>query len=98
MSTLYEYVRETFVFLREVHIGIIYRIHLMIRPDPSTQFILYVFYGVHDWGLSRPRQDVDVILSMELWLFTRCVVIYAMCEALRCHAGKCQVRYFAGND
>ena len=45
----------------------------MIRPDPSTQFILYVFYGVHDWGLRRPRQGVDVILSIKLWLFARCV-------------------------
>ena len=38
-------------------------------------------------------QEVDVIFSMKL-----CVVIYVLCEALYCHAGKCQVRYFARND
>ena len=27
-----------------------------------------------------------------------CVVIYVLCEALQCHAGKWQVRYFARND
>ena len=70
---LYEHVRDTFVILTELHIGDIYRIHLMIEPNRSTQFILYVFYGVHDWGLSRPMQDVDVILSMTVLIFTRCV-------------------------
>ena len=69
--------------------GVIYCIHLMIVPVPSTQFILYVFNGVHDFGKSRSRQDVDVILCRY------CVVIYALCEALHCHAGKWQVRYFA---
>ena len=46
----------------------------MIGPDHRTQFILYLFYGVHDRG-SRPRQEVDVILA---W---NCVVIYVLCEA-----------------
>ena len=26
------------------------------------------------------------------------MVIYVLCETLHCHAGKCQVRYFARND
>ena len=47
--TLYDYVRDTFVILTEVHDGVIYRIHWMIGTDPPTQFILYVFHGVHDW-------------------------------------------------
>ena len=59
----------------------------MTGPDPPTQFILYVIYGVHDWRWSRPRQDVDVILSMELCGYLR------EHEALHCHAEKCQVRY-----
>ena len=59
----------------------------MIGPDHRTHFILYVFYGVHDRGW----QEVDVILA---W---NCVVIYVLCEALYCHAGKFQVRYFARN-
>ena len=70
---LYEHVRDTFVILTEVHIGVIYRIHLMIEPNRSRQFILYVFYGVHDWGLSRPMQYVDVILSMNLSGYLRVV-------------------------
>ena len=68
---LYEHVRNTFVMLKEVHIGVIYCLHLMILPDPPTQFILNMFYGVHDWGWSRPRPDVDVILSMELCGYLR---------------------------
>ena len=52
--------------LTEVHIGVILRIHLMIGPDPLTQFILYMFYGVHIRGLFRSRQEVDVIFSMDL--------------------------------
>ena len=85
---LYEHVRDTYVMLREVNIGVIYRIHLMIGPGPPTQFILYVFNGVHDWGWSSPRQDVDFILSMELCGYLSFVL----------HAGKCQARYFAWND
>ena len=46
----------------------------MIRPDHRTQFILYVFYGAHYRGWSRPRQAVDVILA---W---NCVVIYVLCK------------------
>ena len=56
----------------------------MIWPDPLTQFILYMLDGVHIRGWSRSREEVDVILA---W---NCVVIYVMCEALHCHAGKCQ--------
>ena len=41
---------DTYAMLREVHIGVTYRIILMIRPGPPTQLILYVFYGVHEWG------------------------------------------------
>ena len=26
------------------------------------------------------------------------MAIYVLCETLHCHAGKCQVRYFARND
>ena len=44
--------------------GVILRSHLMIGPGPPTQFILYVFSGVHD-PASRPRQVVDAIFSME---------------------------------
>ena len=60
----YEHVRYTFVILTDVRIGVIYRIHFMIGPDPPTQFILYVFYGVNDCRLSRSRKDIDVILCM----------------------------------
>ena len=56
----------------------------MIGPDPQTQFIINVFYGVHIREGSRSRQEVDVILA------GNCVVIYVLCEALHCHAGKCQ--------
>ena len=52
--------------LTDVHIGVIYCIHLMIGPNPHTHCILYVFNGDHDWERSRPRQEVDVFLSMEL--------------------------------
>ena len=68
-ATLYEHVRDKYVMLREVHIVVIYRIHLRIGSGPPTQLILYVFYVVHDWGWSGPRQDVDVI-----WAWN-CVVI-----------------------
>ena len=43
-------------------------------------------------GMKQAKQDVDVILA---WNY---VVIYVLCEALHCHARKCQVRYFARND
>ena len=33
-------------------------------------------------------------MSKDTPLVCKCVVIYALCEALQCHAGKCQVRYF----
>ena len=42
--------------------------------------------------MKQAKQEVDVILA---WNY---VVIYVLCEALHCHAGKCQVRYFARND
>ena len=35
---------------------------------------------------------------LTLILAWNCVVIYVLCEALYCHAGKFQVRYFARND
>ena len=35
---------------------------------------------------------------LTLVLACRCVVIYVLCEALYCHAGKLQVRYFTRND
>ena len=35
---------------------------------------------------------------LTLFLAWNCVVIYVLCEALHCHAGKCQVGYFALND
>ena len=37
--------------LTEVYIGVIYCIYLMIVPDPPTQFILYVLYGVVGYRL-----------------------------------------------
>ena len=42
--------------------------------------------------MKQAKQEVGVILA---WNY---VVIYVLCEALHCHAGKCQVRYFARND
>ena len=73
---------DTFVILTEVHIGVIYRIHLMIGPDPSTQSILYVFYGVHDSGDKAGQGK-----TLTLFCAWYCVVIYALCEALHCYAG-----------
>ena len=35
---------------------------------------------------------------LTLFLAWNCVVIYVLCEALYCHAGKFQVRHFARND
>ena len=35
---------------------------------------------------------------LTLFLAWNLVVIYVLCEALHCHAGKCKVRYFARND
>ena len=35
---------------------------------------------------------------LTLFLAWNCVVIYVFYEALHCHAGKCLLRYFAGND
>ena len=35
---------------------------------------------------------------LTLFLAWNCVVVYVLCEALYCHAGKFQVRYFARND
>ena len=34
---------------------------------------------------------------LTLFLAWNSVVIYVLCEALYCHAGKCEVRYFARN-
>ena len=36
--------------------------------------------------------------KLTLFLAWYCVVIYVLCEALHCHAGKRHVRYFARND
>ena len=85
---LSEHVRDSFVILTEVHIEVFYRIDLMIGPDPPTQFILYMFYGVHDWGKAGQGKTLTLFCA----LF--CVVIYTLYEALQCHARKCQVRYF----
>ena len=63
----------------------------MIGPDPPTQFILYVLYGVHDLGRSRQSKRLALFLA---WNY---VVIYMLCEALHCHAENCQGRYFARN-
>ena len=78
--------------LTEVHIGVILRIHLMIGPDPPTQFILYVFMGF------MPRDEAGHGKRLTLFLAWNSEVIYVLCEALHCHAGKCQARYFARND
>ena len=56
-----------------MHIGVIWRIHLMIGPDPPTQFILYVFYGAHGPGWSRPRQENGVFSMTLCGYFTCCV-------------------------
>ena len=64
----------------------------MIGPDPPTEFILYVFYGVHDTGWSRQSKRLTLFLA---WNY---VVIYVLYEALHCHAENCQVRYFERND
>ena len=37
-------------------------------------------------------------MRLTLFLAWTFVVIYVLYEALFCHAGKCQVRYFARND
>ena len=77
-----------FVILTEVHIGVIYRIYLMIGPVPPTQFILscsMVFMTGDKAGQGK---------TLTLFCAWHCVVIYALCEALKCHAGKCQVRFF----
>ena len=52
-------------------------------PGTPTRFILNVFYGVHDWGWSRPRQDVDAILSMELSGYLSFVALCSMLENAR---------------
>ena len=61
----------------EVYIGVIQRIHLMIGPDHRTQFILYVFYKVHD------RDEAGQGKRLALFLAWNCVVIYVLCEALK---------------
>ena len=62
------------------------------RPDPPTQFILYVL----DWFMAQGEAGQGKRLTLfSAWNY---VIIYVLCEALHCHAGKCQVRYFARND
>ena len=83
---LYEHVG----ILTEVHNGVIYRIRLMIGPDPPTKFILYVGFMT---GVKAGQGQ-----TLTLFCAWYCVVIYALCETLQCHDGKCQVRYFVWSD
>ena len=79
---LYEHVRDTFVILTEVPIGVIYRINLMIEPDPPNQLILYVFYVVHDWVKAGQGKTLTSYCAWYMY----CVVICALCKALQCHS------------
>ena len=89
---LYGQVRDTFDILTEVHIGVIFRIHLIIEPGPlpNSSYTCSMGFMTGD----KTGQGKTLTLFWE-W---NCVVIYALCEALHCHAGKCQFRYFAWND
>ena len=64
---LSEHVRDTFVILKEVHIGVIYRIHLMIGSDPLTQCSIGFMTG------DKAGQGKTMMLFCAWY----CVVIYA---------------------
>ena len=66
--------------------------HLMIGPDHRT---------LSSYTCSMGSMTVDEVgqgKRLTLLLARNCVVIYVLCEALYCQAGKFQVRYFARND
>ena len=66
--------------LTEVHIGVIYCIHLMIGPDPLTQLSYTFSMGFmtgDEAGQGKP------LMLFQAW---NCVDIYTLCEALHCHA------------
>ena len=85
---LYEHVRDMFVIITDVHIGVIYHIRLMIEPDPPTLFIYTCSMGLMTGDKAGQGKTLTLFFA---WY---CVAIYALCEALQCHAGKCQVRSF----
>ena len=60
--------------LTEVHIGVIYCIHLMIGPDPLTKFILCVFYGFMTGGRAGQGKTLTFFELGIVWLFTRCMM------------------------
>ena len=47
---------------------------------------------------SMTVDETDQSNRLTLFLAWNCVVIYVLCEALYCHTGTFQVRYFARND
>ena len=63
---------DTFVVLTEVQIGVIYRIYLMIGPDPQT----YSSYAC-SMGF-MPCDKVDQGKTLTLFCTWDCVVIYAL--------------------
>ena len=64
----------------------------MVEPDrPTNSSYTYSmgFMTGDEAGLGK---------RLTFFLAWFCVVMYVLCEALHCHAGKSQVRYFARND
>ena len=64
----------------------------MIGHDPATQLSYTCSMGF------MTRDEAGQGKRLTLFLAWNYVVIYVLCEALHCHAGKCQVLYFARND
>ena len=62
----------------------------MIGPDSDPIHPIHVLFMTQDEAGQGKR--------LALFLDCNCVVIYVLCEALHCHAGKCQVRYFARSN
>ena len=67
--------------LTKVHIGVIKRIPLMdLTLQPNSSYTCSLGFMTGDVA--------GQCKTLTLFLAWNCVVIYALCEALQCHAGK----------